>query len=137
MDRDVYAKLLENLADLKDLITGMSGDVSDLETAVATNSENITGLQTLIVTKLTPIVLTGTIPSEGSCSVEVGDLSDLYGWQWLVETSSGVWSDVNQITYYYDTDDSIYLYLVGDSASYRGKDYKLIVYKLAQPTVEG
>lgn len=116
MDRDVYAKLLENLTDLKDLITGMSGDVG---------------------TKLTPIVSTGTVPSEGSCSVEVGELSDLYGWQWLVENSSGVWADVNQITYYNDTDDSIYLYLIGDSASYRGKDYKLIVYKLAQPAVEG
>lgn len=137
MDRDVYAKLLANLEDLKDLITGMSGDISDLETAVTTNSGNITGLQTLIATKLTEIIITGTIPTEGACSEEVGALADIKGWQWLVETSANIWSDLNQVTYYNNTNSSIYLHLEGTAAGYRGKDYKLIVYKLNQPEPAG
>lgn len=137
MDRDVYAKLLENLSDLKDLITGMSGDVSDLETAVGTNSGNITSLQTLIATKLTAVESTGTVPAEGACAVDAGPFSDIKGWQWLVETASGVWSDVNQYTYFTPSDSKLNLYLVGDSAAYRGKDYKVIIYKLNQPAAGG
>lgn len=116
MDRDVYAKLLANLSDVKDLITGMSGDVS---------------------TKVTPIIITGKIPSEGACSEEVGALADIKGWQWLVETSANIWSDLNQVTYYNNTNSSIYLHLEGTASGYRGKNYKLIVYKLNQPEPAG
>lgn len=106
MERDVYAKLVAKLKEFKDYLTGVTEKI-------ATKTE-----------------YTGTVPAEGACSVEVGTLATVKGWQWLVETSSGVWSDVNQWTYFLT--DSIYLYVSGDQSVYRGKDYRLIVYTLEE-----
>lgn len=97
----------------------------------------LANLQTLAATKIIPIIITGTIPTAGACSEEVGALADIKGWQWLVETSANIWSDLNQVTYYNNTNNSIYLHLEGTAAGYRGKDYKLIVYKLNQPAAGG
>ena len=107
MERDVYTKLISKLKDVKDIITAIP----------------------------TVTAYADTVPASGPCSVSIGDVSTIRGWQFLVETSTGVWSDVNQFTYFYDG--AIFLYLEGDNASYRSKDYKLFVYTLPAEETEG
>lgn len=104
MQRDVYSKLIAKVKEVQEYISGIGS------------------------TKATVTEITGSVPSEGPCAVPMPASTALKGWQWLVQTSAGVWSDVNTVTYYTVNDNSINLYLVGDSQTYRGHDYKLFIY---------
>lgn len=123
MQRDVYSKLIAKVKELQEYITGIGSTVTTVNSELET-------VESTLATKATVTEITGTVPSEGPCAVPMPESTTLRGWQWLVETSSGVWTDVNIVTYYTDNTDSISLYLVGDSASYRGKNYKLFVYSI-------
>ena len=114
MQRDVYSKLIAKVKEVQEYISGIGSTLATVESTLAT--------------KTTITEITGTVPSEGPCAVPLPESTVLRGWQFLVETSAGVWSDVNTVTYYTVNDDSVNLYLVGDSQIYRGHNYKLFIY---------
>ena len=128
MQRDVYSKLIAKVKELQEYISGIGSTLTTVNSELETVNSELETVESTLTTKTTVTEITGSVPSEGPCAVPLPASTALRGWQFLVETSAGVWSDVNTVTYYTVNDNSVNLYLVGDSQIYRGHNYKLFIY---------